>query len=181
VLRTQEKPGIFPISVFTRGERGDEAVIEPNEQPLSHGGIVYPIFYEGLRHFDSPLLRETILAEADFAIAKGSASHVVTACALAYEMTGNPIYAAFCKYCVEQYKAHARTIVELTNNSIFSGIRNGYISVLKAAAARAMDKDPDGFAEAEERLEGLVGTAPIPPSGPQPIPSEKNLGVIPVD
>lgn len=178
VLRTQEKPGVFPISVFTRGERGDEAVIEPNDEPLSHGGIVYPIFYEGLRHFDSPLLRETILAEADFAIARGSASHVATACALAYEMTGNPVYAAFCKYCVEQYKDHARTIVELTSNSIFSGIRNGYIAVLKAAAARAMDKDQQGFVEAEKQLEKLVGTAPSTRSGPQPIPSERSLGII---
>ena len=181
VLRTQEKPGVFPISVFTRGERGDEAVIEPNEEPLSHGGIVYPIFYEGLRHFDSPLLRETILAEADFAIARGSAGHVATACALAYEMTGELVYAAFCKYCVEQYKDHARTVVELTNNSIFSGIRNGYISVLKATAIRAMEDNPQGFAEAEKRLEDLLGTAPITRSGPQPIPAERNLGIIPVD
>jgi len=177
LLRTQEKPGIFPISVFTRGERGDEAVIEPTDEALSHGGIVYPIFYEGLRHFDSPLLRETILAEADFAIARGSASHVATACALAYEMTREPIYAAFCKYCVEQYKDYARTVVELTNNSIFSGIRNGYISVLKAAVAMAMDKDSKGFAEAEKQLEKLVGTARSTLSGPQPIPPERSLGI----
>lgn len=88
------------------------------------------------------------------------------------------LYAAFCKYCVEQYKDHARTIVELTNNSIFSGIRNGYIAVLKAAAARAMDKDPQAFAEAEKRLEKRVATEHRERSGKQPIPPERSLGVI---
>ena len=178
LLRTQEKPGIFPISVFTRGERGDEAVIEPTNEPLSHGGIVYPIFSEGLRHFDSHLLRETILAEADFAIAKDAASHVATACALAYEMTGDAIYAAFCKYVVENYKEHAQTVVDLKAVSMFSGIRNGYISVLKATAARAMDEDPQAFAEAEKRLEGLVGKGRREDSSPKGIPPEKSLGII---
>jgi len=179
VLRAQETPGVFPISVFTRGERGDEAVIEPTDVPLSHGGIVYPIFYEGLRHFDSPLLRETILAEADFCIARDSTGHVAAACALAYEMTGDPIYAAFCKRCVEQYKEHARTVVELRNNSIFSGIRNGYIAALKAAAARAADEDPKAFAAAEKRLEDRVGAGRgEQPAGPQPIPEERSLGII---
>ena len=178
MLRTQEKTGIFPISVFTRGERGDEAVIEPTNVPLSHGGIVYPIFYEGLRHFDSPLLRETILAEADFSIATDAGGHVITACALAYEMTGDAIYAAFCKYVIENYKEYARTVVELTNNSIFSGIRNGYIAVLKSTVARAMDKDPEGFVEAEKRLNELLGKARRENSGPQPIPAERSLGII---
>ena len=33
---------------------------------------MYPIYYEGLRHFDSPLLRETIIAEADHVIARAA-------------------------------------------------------------------------------------------------------------
>ena len=178
LLRTQEKPGIFPISVFTRGERGNEAVIEPTDEPFSHSGIVYPIFYEGLRHFDSPLLRETILAEADFVIGRGGEGPVATACALAYEMTGDPMYAAFCKYLIEHYKHYAVTIVELTNNSIFSGIRNGYISVLKATVARAMDQDSQGFVKVEKRLEKRVGTERREHSGPPPIPPEQSLGII---
>ncbi|MSS70538.1 MAG: hypothetical protein EXS64_03515 [Candidatus Latescibacteria bacterium] len=31
LLRTQEVVGVYPISVYTRGERGDEAVIEPTD------------------------------------------------------------------------------------------------------------------------------------------------------
>ena len=154
LLRTQEEVGTFPISVFTRGDRGDEAVIEPTDHPLSHGGIMYPIYYEGLRHFDSPLLRETIIAEADHVIARGGGGHLTTACALAYEMTGDPIYAACCKNTVENYTGDAKRIV--TEFSNWSAIRNGYVSVLKATTARAMDGDPQGMADAEKRFSAAI-------------------------
>jgi len=108
----------------------------------------------------------------------GTTGHVVTACALAYEMTGDMRYAAYCYHCLEQYKEYARTIVELTNNSIFSGIRNGYISVLKAAVAHAMDRDREGFADALSRLKQEIGLErdrrPIQQSGPL----ERSLGII---
>ncbi len=64
-LHTQSKPGTFPISVYTGGERGDEAWVEPTEEPAVHAGAMYPIFDDGLRLFDSELLRKTIIAEAD--------------------------------------------------------------------------------------------------------------------
>ncbi len=173
LLRTQEEVGIFPHSVFTRGDRGDEAVIEPAETPLSHAGIVYPLYYEGLRHFNNRLLRETIIAEADHVITRGSGSHVTTACALAYELTGDPIYAAMCLKAVIDYREHALSIVEFRNSSIFSGIRNGYISILKAAAARAVDRDPGSFTEAEQRLKAAIQ----PPPPVEETFYEKSLGV----
>ena len=174
VLRVQEKVGTFPTRIFTAGAKGDKAVILPTDQPLSHGGTVYPIYYEGLRHFDSPLLRETILAEADHVIERGSGSHVTTACALAYEMTGDPIYAAMCMKAVLDYRKHGREIVAFQNASIFSGIRNGYLSVLKATAERALAKDPKGFAKAEERL--LAAIKQAEPSGPETY-QEKSIGI----
>ena len=64
-LHTQSKPGTFPISVYTGGERGDEAWVEPTEEPAVHAGAMYTIFDDGLRLFDSELLRKTIIAEAD--------------------------------------------------------------------------------------------------------------------
>src|SRR5437870_4146156 len=158
-LRTQQSPGVFPTSVYTRGERGDEAVVVPSQNPVDLSAMVYPIFYEGLRHFDTPLLRKTVLAAADSVVATGDlGDHRATFLALAYELTGNPIYAAYSKQLLEEYKSYARDTIELKNIAFFSGIRNGHIAVLKATAARAMDKDSDGYKEAEKQLTNLVGT-----------------------
>jgi len=180
-LRTQKKPGIWATSVYTRGEQGDEAVIQGRYAPLNHGGIMYPIFYEALRHFHSPLLRETILAEADLAIAQSATSHLATNCALAYQMTGDPIYAAFCMQCVEAYKDRARKLVEMdpeVGGSFFSGIRNGYIAILKSAAAAAIDRDPKGFIEAEKRLKKLMENGVEQEYEPSAEFPERSIGVI---
>ncbi|OGG52223.1 MAG: hypothetical protein A3F84_20685 [Candidatus Handelsmanbacteria bacterium RIFCSPLOWO2_12_FULL_64_10] len=177
LLRTQEEVGIFPVSVFTRGERGDEAVIEPTDRPLSHSGTMYPTYYEGLRHFDSPLLRETILKEADHVIARGGGGHLIELCALAYELTGDPIYAAACKRAALNYCEHALGIAELRGPSaggLFSGIRNGEVSVCKALAARVWDRDPKGLAKGEERLKAAI-KPPAPSAPPQIL--EKPIGV----
>ncbi|MFH1006275.1 MAG: beta-L-arabinofuranosidase domain-containing protein [Candidatus Latescibacterota bacterium] len=64
-LHTQETPGTFPISVYTGGEHGNEAWVEPTDKPGVHEGGIYTLFDDGLRLFDSDLLRKTILAEAD--------------------------------------------------------------------------------------------------------------------
>jgi hypothetical protein len=173
-LRTQQEVGIFPISVFTRGDMGDEAVIELANQPLYHAGTVYPIYYEALKHFDSPLLRETILAEADHVIASGKTGHMTTICALAYDITRDPIYAAMCKKVVLDYREHALGIVELRSIALFSGLRNGYISVLKATVAMAMEQDAEGLAEAEEKLKTSIGP-PLLIEKPPIV--EKNLGI----
>ena len=177
LLRAQESPGVWPRSVFTRGDRGDELHIDGEYAPLNHGGILYPIFYEGLRHFDSPLLRETIIAEADM----GS----TTACAIAYELTGDPIYAARCKKAALSYSERARGIVELDEkwcDAFFSGIRNGLFSVYKAIGARAEDKDPAAFAEAEKKLEALERSRPKkePRTGPREEGPDRKVGIIDV-
>ena len=72
LLRTQEIPGVFPVTVFTRGEHGDEAWVNPGSRPGNHFAIVYPIYAAGLRHCDSELLRRTILAEADYFVFRGA-------------------------------------------------------------------------------------------------------------
>ncbi|MBI4244501.1 MAG: glycoside hydrolase family 127 protein [Planctomycetes bacterium] len=69
-LKTQSKPGTFPISVYTRGERGNEAWVEPTDEPAVHqaAGGIYEIFRDGMRFFPSRLLKKTIIAEADHII-----------------------------------------------------------------------------------------------------------------
>ena len=196
-LRTQDKPGSFPVSVYTRGDRGDEAVLEGEHQPHNYQGTLYPTYYEGLRLFESPLLRDTIIADAGNAIGLDRTDHKgATACAMAYKMTGDPIYAAFCNHSIENYKEHiarpggpiydafrkyyikdykehnAGQVVEVMPN--WSGFRIGYIAVLKSAVSRAMDKDPGGFTEAEKRLLEMIGrdldeNSYIPPNREEPV------------
>ncbi len=193
-LRTQDKPGSFPVSVYTRGDRGDEAVLEGEHQPHNYQGTLYPTYYEGLRLFESPLLRDTVMADADNAIALDKTGHPgATACAMAYEMTGDPIYAAFCNSCLESYKETSRRIVDLKPHAFstsgevvatgfsFSGLRNGYIAVLKTTVDRAMEKDPKAFEDAVERLKSLVGKGrEKKASRPDPFKPERSLGVIEV-
>jgi len=167
------------LSVFTRGPLGDEAFVEPVGYPLALSSITYPIFYEALRHFEEPLLRQTVLAAADFVINTGEmGDHRAMFCTLAYETTGDPIYAAYCKHRLEQYKAEARATLEYKNIAFFSAIRNGEITVLMETVARALQKDPAGLMAAEKRLMSRLGKTPrnLPPSGVDP--PERSLGVL---
>jgi hypothetical protein len=178
-LRTQEAPGLFPTSVFTRGPLGDEAFVEPVGYPVALSSITYPIFYEALRNFDEPLLRKTVLAAADYVINTGElGDHRAMFCTLAYEMTGDPIYAAYCKHHLEEYKTSARATLEYKNIAFFSAIRNGEIPVLMGTVARAMQKDPAGLIAAEKRLKERLGKTPrtLPPPGV--VPPERSLGVL---
>jgi hypothetical protein len=178
-MLTQEKPGLFPESVFTRGPLGDEAVVEPVPYPVALSAMSYPTFYEALRHFDEPLLRKTLLAMADFVIDTGElGDHRAMFCSLAYEMTGDPIYAAYCKNHLEQYKASARATLEYKNIAFFSAIRNGEIPVLMGTVARAMKKDPAGLIAAEKRLKERLGKTPRTLPKPGVVPPERSLGVL---
>jgi len=178
-LRTQEAPGLFPTSVFTRGPLGDEAFVEPVGYPVALSSITYPLFYEALRHFPEPLLRQTVLAAADYVINTGElGDHRAMFCTLAYEMTEDPIYAAYCKHRLEEYKSAARVTLEYKNIAFFSAIRNGEIPVLMETVARAMRKDAAGLIAAETRLKARLGKTPrnLPPPGV--VPPERSLGVL---
>jgi len=64
-LQTLPRPGYYPVSLYTRGDRGDEAVVEPETPPVGHARDTYPVFAAGLRLFPSDL-REQVLAEAQY-------------------------------------------------------------------------------------------------------------------
>lgn len=78
LLRTQETPGILPVTVFTRGEMGDEAWVDPGGKPGVHIGAIYPVYYDGYRLFKNELLRKTILAEADQYVYEEPIDHYYT-------------------------------------------------------------------------------------------------------
>ena len=79
LLRTLPRPADYPVSVYTRGPRGDEAVIEPPSGPFGHARDLYYLFMIATRIFDSPTLREHILAEADAVAADSTIGNYVTA------------------------------------------------------------------------------------------------------
>ena len=187
-LKTQPKPGDFPVSVYTRGDLGDEAWVEPAREIAVHqgaGGIDF-IFREGMRLFPGEALRKAILAEADHVIWDTPTSgHFTRAMAkrmlnnrsklwpvdakwyrtqwggpsltnnagivhLAYEFTGDPLYAAWAKYMAEvwfpDYAERLRRFCPCLFSSIASGAT---VPIVAATAAEALRKDPEGLANAE--------------------------------
>ena len=64
-LRTLPEPGNYPVSVYTYGERGDEAVVEPPGGCTGHARDMYYLFEIAYRLFPSQTLRKHILAEVD--------------------------------------------------------------------------------------------------------------------
>lgn len=130
-LRALPRPGHYPVSLYTRGARGDEAVVEPEVPPVGHARDMYPVFAAGLRLFPSDRLRQQVLAEAQYLLWDHLTDNFVTAdmaktcltdrsrlwpvddefywtqwgvsgdfgaqiMALAYDMTSDPVYAAYC-------------------------------------------------------------------------------------
>ncbi|GAG44816.1 unnamed protein product, partial [marine sediment metagenome] len=130
LLRALPAPGRYPRSVYTRGDRGDEAVVEKELDSIG-ACDEYHLFAIALRLFDSKTLRKHIIAKADWIVwellpdnfttaeyARRELSsrtllwavdeefywfqwshktpfyHAMFVC-LAYELTGNPVYAAY--------------------------------------------------------------------------------------
>ena len=105
-LRAIPEPGLYPNSIFTRGQRGDEAVVQAPCTPPQSATEKYFLFRMGLRFFDSDALRNQITADADYWLAyprSGGGGWYVTMACLAYEVTGDMKYAAFCKECLVRH------------------------------------------------------------------------------
>ena len=186
LLRTQETPGVFPVTVFTRGDHGDEAWVNPGSRPGNHASIVYPMYAAGLRHCDSELLRRTIIGEADHFVFWGTVHQYFTApmvrrqlsplselyrvddrwywcnwpapdtdssaptVAIAYEMTGNLLYAAWAKYVLDEWFLDRVERVKNLAPLLFSDVRLGRpMSALMWIVADAEKRDPQGFKKAQ--------------------------------
>ena len=187
LLKTQSVPGLIPSSAQTLGDLGEEAFVQPSSKPAQHGGIMFSIYYEGVRHFNSDLLKKTILAEADHMVweypvsgfftldmarkwltprsklwSVGNGWHwtswggppggnsVPGGVGMAYDLTKDPIYAAWAKYHVLSFFTDMARRVETLSHVTFTNVTfGGYIPLMMSTVARAMDHDPEGFAKAE--------------------------------
>ncbi len=65
-LRSLPAPGQYAVSVYTRGERGDEAWVDATAEPAGHARDLVNLYRDALRLFPSDTLRRHIIAEADF-------------------------------------------------------------------------------------------------------------------
>jgi hypothetical protein len=184
-LRTIKEPGTYPVSVYTRGERGDEAVIEPYDGPLGHARDVYHLYLSALRLTDSKKLREHIIAEADYFLWEALTDNFVTAemakesltdrsllwklddefywtqwgthgsfgtpiLALAFDLTGDYKYAAYCK---DHLEGNFRRQIKRSGQYAHWGFSylwfGSYIPRLMKVVADAMDKDREALDRAE--------------------------------
>ena len=183
LLKTQREPGVFPVTVFTRGKMGDEAWVDPGDKPGAHDGAVYPIYYDGYHLFKSDLLRKTIIAEANqyvfeepvhqyytLEMAKKMLSRqselysvndkwfwsnwpgppMESTVCLAYDITGDPIYAAWADYMLHEYfvdrAERARNLAPLLFTYVYFAQP---ISAMMRIVHDATEKDPEAFKRAQ--------------------------------
>ena len=153
-LRTIPEPGLYPNSVFTRGDRGDEAVVQPPCTPPQCATDKYYLFLAALQLFDNPALRKQIIADADYWVWDApldSLSWYCTMACLAYELTGDPTYAAYCKTriedCLPKIASECRRYKHINFGTISLG---STVPRLMRVAADAMDRKPKALAKAEE-------------------------------
>jgi hypothetical protein len=185
-LRALPRPGYYPVSIYTRGDRGDEAFVEPECTAFAGARDVFHLFSMALRLLDSRPLREHILAEADHYVWEGLTDNFVTAemarsmltprsqlwpvddrfywtqwgisghynaavVCLAYELTGDMTYAAYCKDHLEgaflRQAKRCRSFADWRFTWLCFG---SYIPRLMRILAEALDRDPEALLEAEK-------------------------------
>jgi len=175
LLRTVRTPGWLPYSVYTRGPRGDEAIVEPEFPPSVTTANLYQLYADAWRLFPSQTLHDFLLAAADHWVwrypRKAAIAHDGVVVCLAYEMTGRPEYAAHALEVVSAFPREGlsgqneEALYTLLNRTLWTdGATEGkaggepvlnpytidyysWIPRLMRTVVQAMDADPEGFAE----------------------------------
>ena len=166
LLRTVTIPGRFPNSISTRGVHGDEASVQLPCLPEVSWGNKYQLYEPALRLFPSNALRDFIMAEADYWVwqsPKSMLNYACTTVCFAYDLTGDSSYAAYAKNLLEtNFHDYAERMRAGKNMSSMSTADYGGISFeamwysifiprLISIVARAIEEDPEGFAEVYEQ------------------------------
>ena len=172
LLRTVRTPGHLPGSVYTRGPRGTEAVVEPEFPPGAGACNPYHVFDPALRLFPSQTLRDFVLAQANYALRHGGTAGLTQA----YDLTGNREYAAAALARLRRQKTSIAPdrILCFYDFEVCDELPRLMKTVALAAAA-----DPAGFWE-YARQWGETH-APTPPPPPAAQPPETSLGVLSTD
>jgi hypothetical protein len=149
LLRTVRTPGWLPGSVTTGGPGGAEATVEP-EVPLDGGATnAYHVFEPAIRLCPSKALADFLLAYAERACRTGLSEAGASIC-LAYDLTEKPEYAAA---ALAKVRAHCRPHPPERVVCFYDIIALDFAPRLMSLAARAYEKDPEGFLEFARRWE----------------------------
>jgi hypothetical protein len=172
LMRAVRTPGWMPRSIYTRGPRGDEAVVDPDVPPNRIGENSYHAFTPALRLFPSRPLQEFVLAQADYASLHGQSVGLCEA----YDLTRDPRYAAA---ALALLQGHKTTIEPDDVLCFYSYAWSEELPRLMKIVALAAETDPNGFLEFarkwREARDAKRTTPPGPPPGQKP---ETSLGVL---
>ncbi len=164
LLRTVRTPGWFPRSVYTRGARGDEAVVDAASPPGQGACDPYHGLDPALRIFPSRQLREFVLAQAD---------HGGDGVPQAYALTRDPKYAAAALAVLQELKT---TITPDDVLCFYSYCWSDLLPRKMKIVALAAEADPKGFWDYAQQWRGQRAAMPhTPPPGQNPGTS---LGVL---
>jgi len=172
LLRTVPEPGMYPNTINTRGERGDEAHVQPPCYPTHRWGNLYYVYEMANRLFPSEALEEQILAEADWFTWEGPLDteerdflgvlhYQAATTAIAYELTTDLRYAAYADHLLTE--VFPDMVESYREGAIFDFGHlwvNFTIPHLEWVVAAAEADDPKGLAAAKEEWRD---TRPGPP------------------
>jgi len=155
---------MYPNTVRTAGERGDEAMGRPPCYPTHNWGNIYYVYLMATRLFENESLEEQLIAEAEwftwhapFDVDAGGPDrnvelHYTTAILnIAFELTGDLSYAAYADHLLNN---KFLDIVEQYRSGEMMGFQdlslNFTIPHLENVVAKAMDQDPERFEEVKQ-------------------------------
>ena len=155
LLRTVTIPGRLPNSVFTRGPRGDEAVVQPPCLPEVSWGNKYHLYEPALRLFPSKALRDFVIAESDYWVwqsPKDMLNYACTTVCFAYDLTKDMNYAAYARNLMDTNFHDFAEQMQSGERMDFQALWfSSFIPRLMAIVAHAMAGDAAGFARASEQ------------------------------
>ncbi len=132
LLLAMPEPGCFMQSVFTAGETGDEAEVEQGGWHLRQaGGMTPQLLYDAVLLFgeSDPIYREALLAIADRYVYHVNDMYEVldvdgyeqldpyfnaAIIAYAYELSGELVYAAYCRYYIREHFPERAQVMSFT-------------------------------------------------------------------
>lgn len=172
LLRTVRTPGWLPQSVYTRGPRGDGAVVDPESRPGEGACNPYHVFDPALRLFPSPALRDFVLAQAEYSLRHGGN----TGLCQAYDLTRDPRFAAAALDGLQKHK----TVIEPDDVLCFYSFAwSDELPRQMKTVVLAAEADPANFREfARKFLEEREGRLEKPPATPADQKPQTNLGVL---
>lgn len=169
LLRTVRTPGWLPGSVYTRGPRGQEAVVDPECAPGAGACNPMHVFAPALRLFPSQALRDFVLAQAAW-------GHGLDA---AFALTGDRRYAAAAYDGLMNMKMEDNE--EVVRALFYHPCLSDLVPRNMKTAAQALDADPEGFREFVKRWrEAGKPLTDVPPVRPETDkqPRGLSLGVL---